>query len=133
MLLQRKVGFVIKQAVKNEGSIPISAFNWHAVIRSIVISDEGIEFEGKVAETGAVGLLQHLPAHRKPLPVAGRRSSLAPIKRGVETGDSVHERRQGSALRFLRQLPVAHALELLVRNPFDEFRHCPKADVAAVG
>ena len=57
MFLDLHVAFVIEKAVKHESRIAVGAFDGHAVEGSVIIREEGIEFESKVAEACAVGLL----------------------------------------------------------------------------
>ena len=52
-----QVAFVVEKAVKHESRIAVGAFDWHAVEGSVIIREEGIEFESEVAEACAVGLL----------------------------------------------------------------------------
>ena len=120
VLLQLQVALVVEEPVEHERRVPVGAFDRHAVERRVVVGDEGIELQGEVAEPGAVGLLQDLAGHGEPLPVAGRRPAFAPVERGVEAGDGVHQRRQGGALRLLGHLPVADPLENFPINEFFE-------------
>ena len=132
VLLQLQVALVVAEPVEHERRVPVGAFDRRAVERRVVVGDEGIELQGEVAEPGAVGLLQDLAGHGEPLPVAGRRPAFAPVERGIEAGDGVHQRRQGGALRLLGHLPVADPLELLVGDALGDLGHRVQADVAAV-
>ena len=57
MFLDLHVAFVVEKAVKHESRIAVGAFDGHAVEGSVIIREEGIEFESEVAEACAVGLL----------------------------------------------------------------------------
>ena len=45
MLLDLQVAFVVEKAVKHESRIAVGAFDGHAVEGSLIIREEGIEFE----------------------------------------------------------------------------------------
>jgi hypothetical protein len=132
VLLQLQLALVVEQPIEHERRVPVGAFDGRAVEGRVVVRDEGIELQGEVAEAGAVGLLQDLPGHGEPLPVAGRRPAFAPVERGIQAGDRLHQRRQGGALRLLGHLPVADPLELLVSDALGDLGHRVQADVAAV-
>jgi hypothetical protein len=60
MFLDLQVAFVVEKAVKHESRIAVGAFDGHAVEGSVIVREEGIEFESKVAKACATGLLCHL-------------------------------------------------------------------------
>ena len=52
--LDLHVAFVREKAVKHESRIAVGAFDGHAVEGSVIIREEGIEFESEVAEAYAI-------------------------------------------------------------------------------
>jgi hypothetical protein len=57
MLLDLQIAFVVEKVVKHESRIAVGAFDGHAVEGSLIVREEGIEFESEVAEVCAVRLL----------------------------------------------------------------------------
>ena len=55
MFLDLQVAFVVEKAVKHESRIAVGAFDGHAVEGSVIVREEGIEFESKVAKACATG------------------------------------------------------------------------------
>jgi len=71
-------------------------------------------------EFGGVGLLEFLAGIGEALSVTGRGLALAPVKGDVERGDAIRYFGQGLPLCFRRDLPVADALELGVRDALNQ-------------
>ena len=78
MLFDLELALVVKQTVEYEGSITVGALNRQAVEERVVIGHEGVKFQGEVAESGAVGLLEDPARQREALPVACRSPAFAP-------------------------------------------------------
>jgi hypothetical protein len=84
MFLDLHVAFVIEKAVKHESRIAVGAFDGHAVEGSVIIREEGIEFESEVAEACAVGLLEDPARQGEALPVTRRCPAFAPVDRCIQ-------------------------------------------------
>ena len=71
MFLDLHVAFVVEKAVKHESRIAVGAFDGHAVEGSVIIPEEGIEFESSARSSNSDrkaceplrGL--HLPGYRR--------------------------------------------------------------------
>ena len=72
MLFDLELALVVKQTVQYKGGITIGALNRQAVEGGVIIGHEGVKLQGEVAESGAVGLLEHPARQRETLPVACR-------------------------------------------------------------
>ena len=101
MLFNLVLALVVKQTVEYEGRITVGALNRQTVEAGVVIGHESVKFQGKVAESGGVGLLKDPACQREALPVAGRGPAFAPSRRVVEVRDRVHQFRQSAPLRLL--------------------------------
>src|ERR1700675_4629781 len=123
MLFNLELALVVKQTVEYEGSITVGALDRQAVEGGIVIGHEGVKFQGEVAESGAVGLLEDPAGQREALPVACGGLALAPACGGVEVRDRTHQFRQSAPLRLFGEMPVSDPLELLVSDVRGQRRH----------
>jgi hypothetical protein len=114
MFLDLHVAFVVEKAVKYESRIAVGAFDGHAVEGSVIIREEGIEFESEVAEACTKGNS------------AGRRlaffASLLLINAMRKTRKGRRHAQKGKARRVqqmakLRQKPVRRAaLSLFIQR-----------------
>ena len=66
-----ELGFVVEQSVEEKGCAPVSALDGSAVEGGVVVGDEGVELQGEMAESGAVGLLEHVCRQGEAQTVAG--------------------------------------------------------------
>lgn len=67
MLFDLELALVVKQTVQYKRSITVGALNRQAVEGRVAIGHESVRFQGEVAESGAVGLLENATRQREPL------------------------------------------------------------------
>src|SRR5712691_5960083 len=116
VFLRVKIGLMIEQAVENIRGIALRALNGHRVERRIVVSNERVELQGKIAHTVAVGPPQDPLREEKALPIAAGGGPIAPHLRGIERQHRIDDIGKSRPEGLVMQIPVGNTLDVLVAD-----------------
>ena len=104
----------------------------HSIEWRVVVGNERIELQRKIAQAVAVGPPQDPRREQKALPIAAGGRPIAPHLCGIEGQhgiDDIGERRPQS---LVMQIPVGNPLDIFVADTLGELRHGLRAEITAV-